>query len=322
MTKFIIRRVLVMIPQLFILSVLIFILAKMMPGDALSGVINSNPHLSPERIAELRQQLGLNDPWYTQYFHWLIQLFHGDLGISYGHQVPVINIIGDRIVNTFWLGVVSLILTYAIALPLGILSGRYQDRIIDKFVVGYNYLSYAMPIFVFAILMLFIFGFVLNIFPTSGSVSPDVTKGTFAYFMSKFYHLLLPAFTIAFLQTTTTIQFLRNEIIDTKPKDFVKLARSKGVPESVVYRRHILRNSMLPIAAFLGLEITGVIAGNIFIEQIFSYPGLGQLFLTSISQRDFPVVTALLMISGLLTLLGTLLSDIIISLIDPRIRVD
>lgn len=322
MGKFIVRRIMVMLPQLLILSILIFVLAKLMPGDALSGMIGSNPHLSAARLEEIRQSLGLNDPWYTQYYHWILQLLHGDLGVSYGHQVPVVNIIGDRIMNTFWLGVVSLILTYAIAIPLGILSGRYQDRTIDKLVVGYNYLSYAMPIFVFALLMLFVFGFVLNFFPTSGSVSPDAVKGTFGYFMSKFYHLLLPAVTIAFLQTTTTIQFLRNEIIDTKPKDFVKLARSKGVPESKVYRRHILRNSMLPIAAFLGLEITGVIAGNIFIEQIFSYPGLGQLFLSSITQRDFPVVTALLMISGLLTLLGTLLSDIIISLIDPRIRVD
>lgn len=322
MGKFIVRRLFIMLPQLAVLSVLIFILAQLMPGDALTNIIAETPNLTAERIAELRAQLGIDLPWHLQYYRWITAVFHGELGMSYGHQVPVTHIIGDRIGNSFWLGVLSLILTYTIALPLGILSGRYQERAIDQFVVGYNYISYAMPLFVFALLMLFVFGFKADLFPTAGSVSPNALAGTSAYFFSKLHHLFLPALTIALLQTTTTIQFLRNEIIDLKPKDFVKLARAKGVSEKNIYQRHILRNALMPISAFLGLEITGVIAGNIFIEQIFSYPGIGQLFLSSIAQRDFPVVTALLMIAGILTLVGTLLSDIIISMIDPRIRVD
>lgn len=321
MWRFLSRRLFLSLIQLVILSILIFILAKMMPGDALTGAIQAHPDLAPDVLHNLREKLGLYDPWYIQYFHWIGNVLHGNLGQSYLHQIAVTSIISDRIVNTFWLGVSSLILTYLIAIPLGIISGRYQETLIDKSITTYNYVTYAIPSFVFALLMLFVFGFWTQWFPTSGSVSPDASPGTWAYFASKVYHLVLPTVTIAILQTTTTIQFLRSEVIDKKSADFVSLARSKGVPESKIYWRHILRNAMLPIAAFLGLDITGVLAGDVFIEQIFGYPGLGQLFISSITSRDFSVVTALLMISGTLTLLGTILSDLILSWIDPRIRI-
>lgn len=133
---------------------------------------------------------------------------------------------------------------------------------------------------------------------------------------------MLPALSGALINTVVTIQYLRSEIIDTKVKDFMKTARAKGVLERQIYWRHILRNSFLPIAAFLGYEITGLIGGSVFLESIYSYPGLGQLFLQSIMQRDYSVVTALVMISGVATLVGTLLSDIILSAVDPRIRIE
>ena len=133
---------------------------------------------------------------------------------------------------------------------------------------------------------------------------------------------MLPALSGALINTVVTLQYLRSEIVDTKVKDFVKTARAKGVPERHIYWRHILRNSFLPIAAFLGYEITGLVGGSVFLESIYSYPGLGQLFLQSIMQRDYSVVTALVMISGLATLVGTLLSDIILSAVDPRIQIE
>jgi peptide/nickel transport system permease protein len=238
------------------------------------------------------------------------------------HQGPVTELLAGRMWNTILLSALILILSYIIAIPLGITGGRRTDSWADKAIVGYNYLTYATPLFIFALLVLFIFGFVLGWFPTSGSVDIRVDNGTFAYYMSKLNHLILPAFSGAIVNTTFTIQMLRNEIIDTKIKDFVKTARAKGVNESKVYTRHILRNSFLPIAAFLGYEITGLIGGSVFLESIYGYPGIGQLFLSSISQRDFSVVTALVMISGLATLIGTLLSDIILSAVDPRIRIE
>ena len=217
---------------------------------------------------------------------------------------------------------IYMIVIYLIAIPLGIIAGRWTNSWADKWIVAYNYFAFATPTFVFALLMLFLFSFVLGWFPTGGSVDIRAEVGTWEYFVSKAKHLFLPVMSGALLFTFGTIQYLRNDIIDTKMKDFVKTARAKGVPERKVYTHHILRNSMLPIAAFLGYEITGLIAGSVFIEWIFSYPGLGQLFIQSISTRDFTVVTALVMISGAAAIVGTMLSDIILSIVDPRIRIN
>ncbi|MEH7110406.1 MULTISPECIES: oligopeptide ABC transporter permease [Bacillaceae] len=322
MLKFILRRLLVMIPQLLILSVLIFLLAKAMPGDALTGRLASNPKMDTKTLYELKEKLGMFDPVYIQYGRWIKGLLHGDLGLSIIHQTPVTHLIAGKMVNTALLGLAILILSYVIAIPLGIIGGRWTDTWADKMIVGYNYLTYATPLFIFALLVLFVFGFILGWFPTSGSVDIQVENGTFAYYLSKVNHLILPAFSGAIVSTTVTVQYLRNEIIDTKIKDFVKTARAKGVSESKVYTRHIFRNSLLPIAAFLGYDIVSIIGGSVFLESIYGYPGIGQLFVTSIAQRDFSVVTALVMLSGLATLVGTLLSDIILSAVDPRIRID
>ena len=320
MLKFILRRTLIMIPQIFILSVLIFLLAKSMPGDALRGQIG--PQVDPERIVELREKAGLNDPWHEQYGRWIVNVVQGDFGKSVVYQQKVTNLIGDRVGNTLLLSASILIVSYLIAIPLGIIAGRWTDSWADKLIVWYNYMAFATPLFIFALIVLFIFGFTVQWFPIGGSVDIQAEKGTLEYVLSKAEHLVMPTFAGALIATFGTIQYLRNEIIDTKIKDFVKTARSKGVPEHKVYTQHIFRNSLLPIAAFLGYEITGLIGGSIFLESIYSYPGLGQLFLSSIQSRDFSVVTILVLISGAAAIVGTMLSDIILSWVDPRIRID
>lgn len=290
-----------------------------MPGDALSGQID--PNVDAQTLQEQREKLGLNDPWYQQYGRWVSDLFHGDLGTSFRYKMPVTELIGQRIVNTVWLSLATLILIYLISIPLGILSGRYNDTWLDQTITGYTYIGFATPLFIFALVSLWLFGFQFGWFPTGGSVAPGLEPGSFAYIMSKLNHLLLPAISMALITTVSTVQYLRNEIIDTKQKDFILTARAKGASESRVYNRHIFRNSLLPIAAFFGYEITGLIGGTVFVEKIFSYPGMGQLFLESITTRDFSVVTALTLLFGIATVLGALLSDILLSLVDPRIRI-
>ncbi|MCJ7840287.1 ABC transporter permease [Lederbergia sp. NSJ-179] len=319
MWKFSLRRILIMIPQLIVLSIFIFVLAKAMPGDALSG--KAGPDVDPNRIAELREQLGWNDPWYQQYGRWIGNILQGDFGESYQFKMPVTELLGERIANSFWLSVVTLILTYLIAIPLGITSGRFNDTFRDQLITGYTYISFATPLFIFALVMLWFFGFKLELFPTSGSVAPGVEPGGIDYVLSKFYHLLLPSLSMALITTYSTIQYLRNEIVDTKQKDFIITARAKGASETRVYNQHIFRNSLLPIAAFLGFEITGLIGGSIFIENIFGYPGMGQLLVESITLRDYSVVTATTLLFGFASIIGALLSDIILSLVDPRIRI-
>ncbi|WP_265459169.1 oligopeptide ABC transporter permease [Enterococcus sp. HY326] len=319
MWKTILRRVLLMIPQIFILSVLIFLLAQMMPGDPFTGLIN--PNTDPAVIESMREAAGLNDPWYTQYIRWIGNVFQGDFGQSFIYKLPVANLIGNRATNTILLSLLTVIIMYAIALPLGLLAGRYQNSILDKFVVIYNFVSFAIPAFIFALVLLFIFGYRLGWFPTTGSVSNGLEPGTFAYVWDKFYHLILPAITQAILTTTITIQYLRNEVIDAKSLDYVRTARSKGVPTNKVFTRHIFRNASLPIVSQLSYEITGLISGSVVIETIFGYPGIGKLFIDSIGQRDYAVITALVLILGIATLIGNLVSDILMSIVDPRIRI-
>lgn len=320
MWKFLVRRMVIMTPQILLLSVLIFVLAKMMPGDALTGLME--PDIDPKRIEELREQLGLNDPWHIQYFDWFKGIVtEGDFGQSFRFKVPVTNVIGDRMMNTVWLSVVTLIFSYLLAIPLGIISGRFNDTWIDRFITGYTYIGFAIPLFIFALAMNWLLGYKLGWFPTSGSVSPDVQPGTLAYYLSKLRHLILPALSLSLINIVGTVQYLRSEIIDTKHKDFILTARAKGASETRIYNRHIFRNSLIPIAAFFGYEITGLIGGTIFIETIFAYPGMGELFIESINLRDFSVVTALVLLFGGATVLGALLSDVILSLVDPRIRI-
>lgn len=322
MRNFLLKRVSLGIIQLIFLSMIIFILAKMMPGDALTGLIEENPNVTPEQLHELREKLGLLDPWYVQYANWVYGIFQGDLGISYLHKISVTTVIGERAFNTLWLGIAIMVTSYLIALPLGLLSGRYHQTLWDHTITGYSYLTYAIPSFVFALFLLYIFGFQLGWFPSSGSVSTEVDPHTFNYYINKIHHLILPTLTGALLQTTATIQLLRSEVIDNKTSDYVRFLQAKGVPESKIYRFHILRNALMPIVAFLGLSLTGILAGDIFIEKIYSYPGLGELFVSSLSGRDFSIVTALLMISGILALIGTFLSDVMVRLVDPRVKID
>ncbi|API89276.1 peptide ABC transporter permease [Marinilactibacillus sp. 15R] len=319
MWKTIFRRLLLMIPQIIILSILIFIIAEFMPGDPFTGMID--PNVDPAQLDVLRERYGLNDPLPVKYVRWVGNALQGDFGRSFNYKTSVLNVIGERLGNTVRLSLLSTILTYMIGLPLGILSGRYNDSILDKSVIIYNFVSFAVPTFVLALLMVYIFGFNLGWFPSRGSI--DIQANTFwEQFWSRLYHLILPSITTAVLGTVSIIQYLRTEIIDAKVSDYVKTARSKGVPIEKVYSKHIFRNASLPIASGFGYTIVNLLTGSIFIERIFNYSGMGNLFLESINTRDYSVIFVLVLFYGILGLIGTLLSDLILMAVDPRIRID
>ncbi len=318
MWKTILRRVIIMIPEVIILSILVFLLAKAMPGDPFTGSIN--PKADPAQIKHLMKINGLYDPWYQQYWNWVVHLFHGNLGDSYQFQEPVTRLIGARAVNTLWLAIFSMVLTYLIALPMGVYAGRHEGQLPDTVIRVYTYVTYCIPFFVILVLGIWIFGYVLGWFPTTGSIASDAT-GWLGSIGSRINHILLPGILGALFSTVNIVQYLRSEVIDAKHSDYVRTARSKGVPSKDIYRHHIFRNSLLPIAAFAGYSITGLLNGSIFTETVFSYPGMGQLFVNSIGYRDYTVITALVLIYGVLNLIGTLLSDIILSVVDPRIRI-
>lgn len=319
MWKTILRRVLLMIPQIIILSILIFFLAKLMPGDPFSGAIT--PQTDPHTIERLRHELGLYDPPMVQYWHWVQNVFKGDFGMSYTYHRPVIGLIGERAANTFWLGLLTAALTYLIAIPLGVIAGRHEGKWQDKIIAFYNFIFSAIPPFAIYLMALIIFSFTLGWFPASGTVSATA-KGFFPVLLSRLDHMILPAIAMSFSATIGIVQYLRSGIIDNTQEDYVRTAKSKGVPENVIFRRHIFRNAFLPIASSIGLTITGLLSGAVVAESIFSYPGMGQLFIQSVSSRDYSVMITLTLLFGTLTLIGNLLSDIIMSLVDPRIRVE
>ncbi len=320
MWKTVVRRFLVMIPQIIILSMIVFALAHFMPGDAFTGQLD--PNVDPAQIEALRESLGLNDPLYEQYFRWVGNVLQGDFGRSFAQQVPVTSLIGARAANSIRLGLVSTFFTYLIALPFGVLAGRYNNTWFDRIVMIYNYVSFAIPTFVLALIMIFIFGYRLAWFPTRGSVNVSLVAGSLEYYWDMFYRLLLPGFVGGVLGTASTTQTLRNEVIDAKTQDYVRTARSKGVPEGKIYSRHIFRNAFLPIASSIGFIFSRLLNGSVFIERIFAFNGMGDLFITSIGGRDSAVIITLVLLYGVIAIFGSLVSDIVLSLADPRIRID
>ena len=323
MIKTLIRRLIILIPQLIVVSLLIFFLAEMMPGDALSGLFRDDPDMTQEMMDIIRREHGMYGPWYVRYTTWLGNMMQGEFGRSIVHNRPVTALIGERMGNTVLLSTVSVILVYAVALPLGIIAGKHRDKMPEKIISAYNFLQIAFPTVVFALVLQWVFAVLLMWLPHSGSIDVTiVSRGDFwEMTFSRLQHVMLPALSMSLLSGVGITQFLANEINDQKDMDYVTTARSKGVPIKDVYNRHIFRNSLLPIASNFGAIITGLFSGAIIIERIFSFNGMGSLFLSSIGAQDWPVVNFLVMFYGSLTVIGILISDIALTVFDPRIRI-
>ncbi|MCL2573209.1 MAG: ABC transporter permease [Defluviitaleaceae bacterium] len=320
MWKTVVRRLLIFIPQIIVVSIIVFFAAQAMPGDAISGLIGEQADAA--EVAHLRAIHGLDRPIHEQYLRWVGGILtEFDFGMSIAHSRPVTDLIGDRAGNTFRLSLLTLVFTYAIGVPLGVTAGRRRGTILDKIIVTYTFFAIAMPTLIFALINLFIFGFQLELIPIRGSVSVEITPGTFEHVLSRLHHLVAPALTGALLGTVAIINFLRSEVIETQNSDYVTTARSKGVPTRVIYRRHILRNSVIPVVGGFGMAIAFLLSGTIFIERVFSYPGMGDLFISSIINRDFPVANTLILMFAFFGVVGTLLGDIFLAMVDPRIRI-
>ncbi|HAQ08250.1 MAG TPA: peptide ABC transporter permease, partial [Bacillus bacterium] len=294
MLKYTLRRILGMIPMLFLISIVVFSLAKLMPGDSLSGEIDPN-NTDPAYIEEMREKLGYNDPVHIQYFTWITNFIQGDFGKSTRYKIPASEIISERLPNTIFLGFSSIVITYILAFIMGIYAGRKPYTLGDNAIGTANYIGLALPSFVAGVFAIYFFSFTLGWFPSNGSVDISTTEGTAAYWFSRIHHVLLPALVLGLLSTASYTQFLRNDIIENSRKDYVRTARAKGTPESKIYNQHILRNSIIPLITFLGFDIVALVGGAIITETIFTYPGIGQLFLNSVGQRDYPVLMTLTM---------------------------
>jgi peptide/nickel transport system permease protein len=321
MLKYSLRRLLGMLPMLLLISIVVFTLAKLMPGDGLSGEIDPN-NTDPQYIEEMRQKLGYYDPLPVQYFNWISDFVQGDFGQSTRFKIPVADVIMEKVPNTLMLGGTAILITYILAFIMGTFSGRKPYTLGDNLIAGANYLGLSIPSFIAGVFAIYIFSFSLNWFPSNGSVDITIEDGTLDYYLSKLHHVILPALVLGLLSTASYTQFLRNDIIENSRKDYVRTARAKGTPEKKIYNVHILRNSIIPLITFLGFDIVAIISGAIITETIFTYPGIGQLFLQSVRTNDYPLMMALTMLFSFLTLIGNLVADILYGVVDPRIRLD
>lgn len=319
MIKLIVRRFLGMIPMLFLISIVVFMLGKAMPGDAFSGEIDPL-NTNPEYIEEMRQKTGYYDPVHVQYYNWIKDFVRGDFGKSVRYKVPVAELIMEKIPNTILLAVVSLIITYILAFLMGMYAGRKPYTLGDHLIAGFNYTGLAVPSFVAGVFAIYFFSFKLGWIPFAGSVDIETTKGTLDYWISRLHHVIAPAMVLGIFSTASYTQFLRNDLIENARKDFVRTARAKGTPMSRIYNVHILRNSIIPLITFLGFDIAALLSGAVITEKIFTYPGIGLLFLDSVTSRDFPTMMAITMMLSFLVLVGNLLADILYGVVDPRIR--
>jgi peptide/nickel transport system permease protein len=299
---FSIKRVLIAIPSLLLTSIVVFFLFMMMPG-----------------VMGTDYDLGLI---WMGYKKWIVNFITGNLGISSYYRVPVTLILMEKMKNTLILGMASLMITYVFSFFMGKYAGRNPDTLGDRLISGINYSGLSLPMIVVAVYSIYFFSFELNWFPSNGSVDITVQEGTVEYWLNRLHHLILPATVLGVVATATYTQFLRDDIIDNSGKEYVRTARAIGVPEKRIYNVHILKNSLIPIVTFLGFDMVNLVNGAIIVETVFTYPGLGQLFIKSIDMRDHAMVMNLTMMFSMIMIFGNMMADILYGVVDPRIKLE
>ncbi|WP_442598237.1 ABC transporter permease [Neobacillus sp. D3-1R] len=319
MYKYLIRRILIFIPMLIALTMIVFALMQAAPGDPFSGE-QLDPNIDKKVFEQRREALGLNDPIPVQYFHWLMDVVKGDFGDSYVYKGrSVTELIGDKIDNTFYLGIFTLFITLIVSIPIGIYSARNPYSVFDYGATTFGFFGLAVPNFFFGLVAIYFFSIKLGWFPAQGTVSSPDIQG-FGVFIDRLHHLILPGITLGLAGTATYMRFMRSEVLDVLASDYIRTARAKGMTERNVLYKQTLRNAMIPIVTLLGFEIGGLLSGAIITEGVYQYPGLGTLFINSIASRDYPVIMAINLMLGVCILVGNLLADVFYCVVDPRIR--
>lgn len=323
MARYLLKRILLMIPILFGITIISFGVMKLAPGDPVSMFTDLNPKMNKEAVDRIRAHYGLDKPWYVQYEKWLKNMLMLDFGRSFApDNRPVIDKIRERIPITLAINLLSLILILVVAIPIGVISAVRQNSLLDKGTTVFVFLGFAMPTFWLALLLMILFGVQLEWLPISGIWSLNYSELTFSgKVLDLARHLTLPVFVSAFGGLAGFSRYMRSNMLEVIRQDYVTTARAKGLDERTVIYKHALRNALLPVITILGLSIPGLIGGSVIFESIFAIPGMGLLFYQSVMMRDYPTIMGILVIGAILTLFGNLLADLFYSLADPRIRV-
>ncbi|PLR78658.1 peptide permease [Bacillus sp. V3-13] len=314
MFQYIIRRILIAIPVLLGVTIFNFFIINLAPGNPVDMYVN--PDVSAEDIEIKKEALGLNDPIYIQYFRWLGNLAKGDFGFSYSTYEPVVNMISERMVPTLILMGTSLIIAYLIAIPIGIISATKQYSWTDYFTTTFSFLGVSIPHFFMGLGAIYIFAIILQVLPTGGMY----TLGNDGGFADMFLHLIMPAFVLGTGIAGSVVRYVRSSMLEVLGQDYLRTAKAKGLGEFIITNKHALRNALIPIITVIGMDIPLLIGGAVVTEQIFQWPGLGQLTIQSIGSRDYSVLMAINLLAAVAVLFSNLLTDILYSVADPRIK--
>ena len=308
------KKVLTMLLTLFAVTLFVFLAFHLISGDPVLSMLGTEA--TPERVEALREEMGLNDPVLVQYGRWAGSFLTGDMGTSYSYKMPVGEMVADKIPVTVTLTIMAFLMMVVISIPLGIYTAKHAGGVIDRIIYMVNQVIMAFPPFFAGILITLVFGRILKLFTPGGYVSYQ--KDFFGFVG----YLIFPAFAIALPKAAMAVKLLRSSVIGESKLDYVRTAYSRGNNTKSVLYRHVLKNALIPVITFLGMALTDMIAGSIIIEQVFSIPGLGRILLTSISNRDYPVVMAVIVCIATLVLVVNMIVDIIYGLVDPRISIE
>lgn len=314
MFRYMIKRILISLPVIFGVTIISYFIISLAPGDAVSLMVD--PNLSQADLDQARRNLGLDQPIHVRYGKWVAELAKGNLGYSYLNRQPVANRIGERFAATLGLSTAALALAYLIAIPLGVISATRQYSKIDYATSIFALMGVSIPSFFLGIGLIYIFSLKMDVLPVSGMRSLGITP-SLADLMR---HTILPAVVLSASTMGSVARYTRSSMLEVVRQDYIRTARAKGLPERLVIYKHGLRNALLPVITLLGLQVPTLFGGAIITEQIFRWPGMGLLAIEAITQRDYPVLMGLNLLTAVLVVAGGLISDALYSLADPRIR--
>ena len=311
MTQYIARRLLLMLPVALLVTIVVFVLLRLSPGDPL--VIYAGEERDPVALAALRVEYGLDRSMPEQYVSWITHALQGDLGRSLRTRQPVLESIVERLPATLELGIAALLLSVTIAMVVGTLSAVRRNSPLDLLATGFTLAGVSLPNFFLGLLLILVLSLAIRIFPPGGytALREDVWENV--------RHLILPAITLATASMAVNMRQVRSSLLETFGQDYMRTARAKGLRETTVVVRHALKNALIPVVTIVGLQVGAIIEGAIITEQIFSWPGIGKLAVDSINGRDYPVVQAVVLVSALSFMASTLIVDVLYAWLDPRI---
>ena len=317
MSRYILRRLLIAIPTLIVISFVVFAILALAPTDPMAQ-FGADPRVPPEVRERIRESLGLNDPWPVRYVKWVTSVARLDFGYSFMSRGPVMDLIGQRLPNTLAVVGVAYVIGVLFAIPIGMVSAIKRYSIFDHMSTTFAFIGFSVPTFFTGLLLIIIFSVKLHWLPFIYDSTLKITN--LATLGDQIKQSIMPITVLALFNTATIARYTRSEMLEHLPLDYVRTARSKGLKERFVVLRHVLRNSLIPVVTLVALGIPAVFGGAIVTEQIFRVPGIGELLVRSIGQGDTPVVAGILLIFAVLVVLFNLVADVLYGVLDPRIR--